>query len=488
MNMDGTLGEKGLELFLPVCDRSVTHDQTVEIVIPEHQPEARKLLSVSARVLPPAKYVTSSAIELSGGIDCTALYIGADGEVYSAQGSGEYECSAPVEKTELTESAESAQVTACCSCDSVSGRIATGGKITVKCRLSSRIRAYGVYGGDGVAADAEMLYEVAENIRLYPISTEPIELSGEINGVADDVRIVSADGKVTVKEISKTSEGVSVSGEAVAELLTAKENCPLSVMTVKLPFTALADCEGDDDGFLGSAWGELTDITVTVDEGAIHVSVIAVVRGEMAKNVECRYPKDAYFLDRESECKAAVVRLPTLKVCTVGNFSWSERVPLTESSLREGADIIRAKCTPVLTGCDTADGKYIFTGSCRYNLLCEKNGEYFTSEIERPIRYELSGRPGENTVFDITAREITCRGRIDGDDLCVDSEIGVCAFVSSSDRAEVLTEIISGEDLEKKGCRMTVYFPADNESRWDVAKKYHVPASTLTEEARYYLF
>lgn len=489
MNLDGTLGENGLELFLPFCDKTVTHDETVEIIIPDHRPEARKLLSVNARVLPPAKYVNGTAVELSGGIDCTALYIGTDGELYSATGSGEYECSAPVEKFEWSEPSDTSQVVANCLCDNISGRIASGGKISVKCRISSRIRAYGLYGcGDTSEPDAEMLYGNAENMRVFPISSEPIELTGEISGVADDVRIVAADGKVVIKEIRKTADGATVSGEVAAELLTAREGLTACVTTLKIPFSTEMDCEAVDDGFFASAWGELTDITVNVEESVIRVSVIAVVHGEMAKNIDCHYPRDAYFLDRDSHCKTESIKLPVLKACTMGNFSWSERVPLSEAQLREGANIVNVKCNPHLNTCEYTDGRYVFTGTCKYVMLCEKEGEYFTCELERPVKYEISGEGGEDIIFDATAQELSCRGRIEGNTLCVDSEIGVRLFVAATEKIDALTDIITGEAIEKKGCRMTVYFPADNEGRWDVAKKYHVPVSTLTEESRYYLF
>jgi hypothetical protein len=491
MNMEGTLAEKSSELFLPFCDKTVTHDTATEIIIPDHQPEARKLLSVTPRILPPAKYVNGSAVELSGGIDYTALYVGMDGEVYSAIGSGEYECSAPAEKKDWTEPTDAAQVIADSVCESINGRISSGRRISVKCRLASRIRAYGSYGGveDSQNTDAQILYGSAKNVKVYSMSSEPVELTGEITGVAQDMRVVSADGKVTVKEIKCSSEGAEASGDVVVELIGSREGQPLCLMTAKIPFTAEMDSDNEEDGFFTCAWGELTDISVTVDEGSIKLNVIAVIHGEAAKNTECHYTRDAYFLDRRSECKTETVDLPMLKVCSMGSFSWSERIPLNDTSVREGANIIRVKCAPRFTDCRYADGKYTLSGQSKYNLLCEKDGEYFISELDCPVKYEISGEHGDDvTCWDATAREISCKGRVEGETLCIDSEIGVCAFISSTEKIQVLTDMIEGEPIEKKGCRMIVYFPADKESRWEVAKKYHVPTSTLTEESRYYLF
>ena len=309
--------------------------------------------------------------------------------------------------------------------------------------------------------------------------------------MADDIRVVWADGNVVVKEARKTADGATASGEVIAELLTAREGQPASITTVKLPFSTdmdCVDCETADEGYLTCARGELTDITVNVEESGIKINVIAVIRGEVAKNVDCSYPRDAYFLDRESTCKTESIKLPVLKVCAMGNFSWSERIPLSETTMREGANIIKAKCSPRLVACEYSDGKYVFTGNCKYSMLCEADGEYFVSEAEKPVKYELSGEGGEEFVYDIQAQELACRGRIEGDTLCIDAEIGAHTFVSTYERAEVLTDIIMGDSITKKGCKMTVYFPADSETRWDVAKKYHVPVSTLTEESRYYLF
>ena len=83
---------------------------------------------------------------------------------------------------------------------------------------------------------------------------------------------------------------------------------------------------------------------------------------------------------------------------------------------------------------------------------------------------------------------VNCRARVDGDVLCLDSEVAVSVDVFGEANASAVSEVSLGNELESPKGRITVYYPCGGETSWDVAKKYHVPRSELSTEKSYYLF
>ena len=60
---------EGKYIQVPINEKNVITEMSNDFTLPDYQPEIKRLLHVSASVLPPTKYVGDSESELSGGID-----------------------------------------------------------------------------------------------------------------------------------------------------------------------------------------------------------------------------------------------------------------------------------------------------------------------------------------------------------------------------------------------------------------------------------
>ena len=58
---------------IPVCDRAVTSEISGDFTLPDYQPEIKRLLRISASVLPPSKYISERGAEFAGNIDYYVL-------------------------------------------------------------------------------------------------------------------------------------------------------------------------------------------------------------------------------------------------------------------------------------------------------------------------------------------------------------------------------------------------------------------------------
>ena len=493
MNKDGNAREYSERLTALLCDKTVNHEVSGDFTIPDYLPELRKLLSVSERVLPPAKYVSSSGVECNGSIDYKILYVGADGGLYSADLSTEYELKTPIENggSELT---AGTAVTVSTVSEGMNTRITAPRRVNIKNRLCSRIKAYGQADtggepyGDSEDGRLQKLYAETEFSSIYPLSSDPIELEEEIGGLFEDSRVISADAVIFANDIRRSSEGLDVSGDVVLKLLACRDTGKAEAITKKLPFRGTLECDEPMSDALYSLWGSVTDINVDVGEGKALCKLSMILSATCVRNAVGRYVADVYSTERECECEKDTLPLPICLSCSVGNFSQSERLTLSETGLPEGATVIDTIGDVIFDGCESLGGRYAFSGKSKYTVLWEKDGEYGAIDVELPLRYEVEGTAAESFSFDACGDVISCRARADGDTLSLDAEIAVATDVFGQNRATVVNGVRFGDPHKKRKSRMVVYYPAAGESLWDVAKKYHVPSDSLSEEKNYYLF
>ncbi|MBE6668457.1 MAG: hypothetical protein E7607_09145 [Ruminococcaceae bacterium] len=490
MNKERTEGEGLVYITMPMCDRTVNHETSGEFIIPDYQPELRRLLSVREKVLPPAKYVSGKGVECNGTVDYTILYVGADGGIYSMSVSSEYEFGIPLDNISDFELSEGSSVLLRTECEGISARVTSPRKISIKSRLLSHVRAYGRMRLDDGCADTEGMQRLqgqTENSEIYATGSDVIDVETEINGMGDDVRVVCADANVFIKNVRISDSAIIAEGDVNLCMLICREDGELRPIHKKIGFEGEADKSQWADGGRCRVMGTVTDVTVNIEEGRIICNISLVLDALTVCDRTVKYTADAYSTDRECECDTATFAIPENLVCLNGNFSQSERMPVVDSNIPEGARIIDSHGSVTFKDCESADGKYIFTGTVKYYVLYEKEGEYGVCELELPVKYALEGASSNKYAFDALGDIIDCRVRTEGDTLAIDSEISVCADIFREDSADIVREIRQGDPLEKGRSRMVVYFPTEGEGQWDVAKKYRVPVENLTAEKNYYV-
>ena len=117
---------------MPICRKTMTTELSGDYTLPDYQPELRRLLYVSGRALPPAKYVGGGSVELDGVMEYQILYVGADGGLYSAPLTGEYNLRQPMENLSEFDLNEGVCVLSSCIPESITARVTAPRKLTLR--------------------------------------------------------------------------------------------------------------------------------------------------------------------------------------------------------------------------------------------------------------------------------------------------------------------------------------------------------------------
>ena len=476
----------GKYMQIPINEKTIVTELSGDFTLPDYQPEIKRLLRVTAEVLPPQKYVGDSEGEISGGIDYYVLYTGSDNQIYCAPLSSEYKISVPMDKNELSlvNMTADAEITP----ESVSGRVTSPRKLNIRCRLKARARMYGDMPIDSsyasLGGETEVLMGNEDVSRRIFSQSEMIRLSDEMILPATDgeTRVISASGRVHVTDSTAANGAVNSKGELYLKLLMCRESDGVPYTTTRrIPFNTTISVEGADAACEASARGKVCEMNINVEDGRIGIDAGIMLELSLCKREGVTYVKDIYSTERETSCEYRNTPFLSDGRALNSNFTQSDSMTLEEAGLTPEHKLVDIEGRAYTESELLEGGRWIFTGKTRFSLLCEKDGEYTCTEIEMPFRYTVESKQNEsdNAYASAIAEVINSRARLDGERIGVDAEVMMSCIISSKNDVRMLDDVSFGEEKEKNRGEYVVCYPSREDSLWSVAKRYATTVSSL---------
>ncbi len=483
-----------IKIQSPVCDKQVVTELTSDFSLPDYQPEVKRLLRVQATVSPPAKYIGAGSAEFSGTVDYAILYTGNDGALYCTTESSDYQFSTPLEMTSEFNLNDGLVCDVEVVPDMTVGRVAAPRKLSVKCRLRSRVRILGnkepvaQISGDlsgSTPTSLQRLCGHAEVARVFTGQGDTLSLGDEILLDADaaDLRVIAAEGHVFVNEASCGSGVVNCRGELCLKLLCCHESTPETpiVHLRRIPFSQAVPTDGAEVNCDACASGICSELRITMDDGRILCEAGIRLSTHAQRNETLSFTRDLYSTDRACETAKKSLVLPHAIKCLNGNFSLNTTLPLEETGIRPGMSVLDLSLTPLVTSLESEHGKYYLNGKCRAHIILSDGEEISAQELELPFRYEADGGSENAVDYNACVDVISCRARIDGERLGVDAELAVSMAMRGEENAEILSEAAFGEPFSTASSLWTICYPSREDTLWSVAKRYHRSVDGISE-------
>lgn len=488
MNYNIETGTVASLISLPVCNRVINCDVSEDINIPEGLPDVRRVLALKENILSPAKFIGAKSVDMSGAVDYSVIYLGADGNIYSAPFSAEYSFSLPLENTDANES-----VSVICSLCGESGNV----RISTPRRLQVRagIRASAVCFGralcdeelDGVEDDSavQRLELDGENAFFDCESSDIVTLTDEYL-LAEGDRIIYSDASVFINDVRVDGEVVRASGEAVVKLLLQNGDNIETVLR-KLPFDAETDLEEldlGDEAVLCRAFGSVNELDVSVVEGRAQIELGIVLEVCMAQNRAIRYTRDMYSTKQTCKAEYKKTSLPVALFNKNVNITQSERMSVSDVDFPEGAEILDVWGSAFCEDGALENRRYVLRGKVKYKMICRRDGDISVCDAELPFKYE--SELGELDIAGVCAdvKVVGARVRCDGENLLIESELAISASAYGLNELDMLSKATFGDAVEQRKNQFVVCFKGSDESAFDLAKRYCVPFSQLSDDTQ----
>ena len=479
-------------ITMPIIRRDINSDVSEDFTLPDYYPEIRKVLYARESLLAPAKFVGGNKIDVNGVIDYDLVYVSGDGRLCSAPFSAEYSFSLPLENMSDFEISEGFSVMAHTVAESSSVRVSAPRRLQIRSHLRTSVGVWGKV----LCSEKVSGLEEGESFERLEDSVGVIELvceSSDVISVQDEYRLASADSRVALAQSSVVIGNVRVdddvakiSGEILIKLLAICDGTgDVERILRKIPFDAETDLDGIDmtEKPLCRVSGNVTDLSVEVEEGIamIEANLVLELCGVSEHTVGCT--KDVYSTQRECECEMRSYELPRILCNKNASISQSDRISVSEAGIPEDAEIVDVCAVAVAEKAERTDSGYAVRGSCRYNLIMLRDGEYTSAEIRVPFKYDTDAFDesyGEIDSYDAVASVSNARGRRDGEYINLDSEISLACSMWGKDSVEILERADFGAPIEKRVGTIVVCYPQSDDTLWSIAKRYSVTQSDVS--------
>ena len=488
MNYNIETGAVESTISLPVCNRVINCDVSEDINLPEGLPDVRRVLALKENILSPAKFIGAKAIDVSGAVDYTIIYLAADGNIYSAPLSAEYSFSLPLDSTEAS---ESVSVVCALSPEGSSIRLSTPRRLQIRAgiRASALCFARGALSEDiDGCCDESAIQRLEMNCDCAFFdceSSDIVTLSDEYL-LSEGDRIIYSDADVFINDVRVDGEVVRASGEAVVKLLLQNGDNISSVVR-RLPFDAETDLDDLDVGegdLLCRAYGSVNNLDVSVNEGRADIELGIVLEVCMAQNRPISYTRDIYSTKQTCKAEYKKCAIPRVILNKNVNITQSERMPVSDVGFSSGAEVLDIWGSAYCEDGSLENRRYVLRGKVKYKMLCRNDGEVSVCDCELPFKYEAE--LGELDVAGACAdiRVMGARVRCDGENLLVESELAISASVYGLSELDMLSRATLGESVQQSKNQFVVCFKSNEESSFELAKKYSVPFDKISDEAQ----
>lgn len=494
--------------------RGFSTDLAAEFLLPDYQPEIKRLLRVRAIPLPVDQYVGGSAAELSGAVEFQALYAAEDSSLWCVTKREDYRLSCPFEAGDFDLS-EGLVCDVKTEIGDVSGRVLAPRKLTARCRVHTAVRLFADRPVPGAEiADDETVERLTDTLscsRVLLGKSAPLTLTDEIPlDSSAPARVIFASAEVFPTEVKAGPDTVACQGEVCLVLLCAPERPPegvpegapeetpaldgaadcrpaaLSVFELrrKIPFAVEIPVDGATDACIATAWGSCPELTVTVEETRVLCDVTLVMNARAVCSEEIVFTRGAYSTAALTEpvfCELPATKRPPAKN---GNRSLSAAKELSEVGLRPGARVIASAADVSTLPPETSRGAYLLPGTLRVSVLAAMpDGDFATAEFDLPFRFEVpADEPLAPAASDSVFTPVSVKATVDGGRLLVEAELAAAPALSVAETVPALAALRTGERLAPRAADLTICYPAPGETLWSVAARYHAPLLPLAEQ------
>lgn len=479
-----------------VCVNETVYTKTSEVpfdvdfTMPDYCPDIMKILK--CRVVPriASKSINGNNVTVDGNVTVNVMYSDSAGCVYN------YEQVSPFSKTFEAD------------CDIVSGFVcAKVGTEYVNCRAVTE-RRIDIHGALSVEVSVvvrrkhEIIAEIDENDiqinrKIVPalnsvglaekslLIDEDLELS---DGSEPIEAILQYDAVPTISEVKAIKNKVVVKGNLSLNVMyCSKEHSRYHTYKTVIPYSQFLDMDGVGEECRIEANTELSYLEIRAKKGVedcrnilLNAKLCVLVKAFCESEVPVI--SDAFSTKHELKLQKTQVGLENLVNSLNDSFMFKTCFDFPTGSVCE---IVNFWADTAINNCKYENRKVTVNGTVTLCILSkDENSAVAYFEKSADFTYEGAFDAGDldNICCEAHFDEISSSYTILSDSrLEFRSEYKVTVHLKEKKKQPLLIDISFDKQEKKKhsNCSMVIYYPFDNESLWDIAKRYNSDIAEL---------
>ena len=474
-------------------------ESSVDYTLPDYLGDVRKILYTECAARPSGKFIDDGEVEFSGIVVYNVVYLDSEGKPCGVSFTSDYDGTVKCPDAELVgvyaQPAVSSYNVRLTGPRRFSAKAVVGGRCDVV--TEDMIAASGTaFGGE---EEPETLTRVM-NFRSVAMSErverEYAEVLERLEGaVADELEVVWSGAEVDFESVTAADGSVIVKGELDVYAVVSAPDSPLYFIEREIPFEETVPFPDVTRGMSlipeASVVSLVTNINAEETGAEIIASVVVEyeVRGEYNESVSV--VSDAFVKSSATENTYKDYGYTELLECVSLSESESCEVDCSSLPCESLRQVIYLVANPKIEKAVEESGALKLYGEVRFSGVASEvseegeisyTGIKFTSPIDKTVKCSASF--ASDLIAEVKLTPTLAGAVIDGDKLDINYTLCGNVTLSVKKTASVLatSDIIEETKYVETSGRITVYYPEDGETLFDVARRFHKSKETIAED------
>lgn len=484
-------------LFVKRFDTGTTAEVSEDFTIPDYQPEMRRVVGVRATPTVDGKYLSGDELEADGGVTYTVLYVGGNGELSQISQTSSYTGRIPV-KTEDDRFSVGDLILGA-SIDGVNCRVTGPRKFT----LSSRVKlnlisqkpvdvSLKVEKTDGGQTPDTRRKTETHNTACICEVRKNAEVSGEIRE-REGMKVVCAQGDIALYDMhidQQNKKSAVVKGDAFVTVLLLSPDGDYVTARGRSPIEEVVQLGDIRAGALvyGAAFGNVALLELEVGEnGTISWQMEYDIDCDIMRCTSSEATVDAYLTGFDDKLTKEIYNSYMPACAMNGRLTTSGA-----AKLRPDMSYVCAWGSAVADKCEISGGRMMIGGGVKITVVTAGSGEVVAEDVLIPLKYECEALPGAIDCGSMAKRvQISVsdvNARVDGDTVNITAELAISCIALATEQIEAAVSIAptqSDSFLKNRDNVIRVYVPDENETAWDVEKRFRLKKEATSHDGAY---
>ena len=466
---------------------TLRYESSGDYTLPDYNTDVKRVLETKVEIVDSGCFVNGDDIDISGSVSYEVLYLDSDNELASCSFSTDFDTSLKCNGEAMVGCSAVSRV------DGYSVRLVGPRRFSVKAQIATEVkiseRASLTVGGSafeyGEPEVRTKNVKVATAVFSTPVEKEYTEVITNMDGViADDLTVLYSDCHPELS-VAVTESGCEVTGVLHLRALVKKEEEIPAVLTADIDVSESVEMDDVSADMDLAATTEVSSLRISTEANEDGVTLVAKPTVEYRvcgmRNAVVPIVLDAYLTDHEVENTYTAFSQAEY----LGGVKCAEELTFTPTNKDLSCEVLReiiftdAKLRVIEA---TPEGFGVkIKGIIRFSgVACQINEDGTPGFVG--IKYDAPFEKNVNYTCHIPASaRIFCNGGVtsvgglataDGAELTVGLSLDVSVLNSESVSC-LCTSVAKEDKYDDEGVSITVYYPAEGETLYDVGRKFH---------------
>ncbi|MBE6607903.1 MAG: DUF3794 domain-containing protein [Ruminococcaceae bacterium] len=461
-----------------------------DFILPDFYADIKRIIGSSGSISPESCFVEGGKASMSGTLTTKVLFLDDENKLRAVTFTQDYSASIPVGDNGAY---GDISMFCCPVLENVSVKTVNPRKVSVRGRIDANLKIWKNISVSpemsNISANGDITPEMKREdircIRPFSVWERDLEMSEDIILENEAEEIIYCDAKSEVNECIPENNAIMVKGNTELDVIYMPSNAtePIHIHR-RVPFTRIVETEFaslDNLVCCACSYVRSTDCNIAAANGGENNKIEIDVAYSLAVNgagiVSCQYVSDMYVPAFAVKNESEKINFSSDPIKTVKSVRVES---CTDSMIPAGSTVELSIVSPTVDSISSEDGVRSAFGNSLITVVYKDNeGLYGSQSFSGDFALELKDLSDfDEYIFLIRVSSVNAR--VEEERLCVgyDLEINILSWKSEVGEIIKNSQILSGENFEDRK-PFTVYYPAKNETLWDVGKKYNVTVSSL---------